>query len=422
MKHLDCIAGFVLLAVLLIGGPFALATNMLYIRLLLGLALGYILSRSYTGFAGSVNRAYKTGSTSLMRTMMFMFVITAIANMAFLVLAPDIKAYDLWINPINLGLLLGGLLFGLGMSFSSCCASGVLTDLATDAPRAGVTLIFFCLGVFVGFPVQATASWVKDSWFTSSTGAKFANGVFMPDWFKWDGLNGYLGAIILTIIFAGIVVWLSYRYEKMRRNNKTYVGVPSERVQENAPKQDIAEFAVGSEKNYYALFVKPWTLKQGAIGMMMVFVLLMGLTKSGWGASTPYGFWFGKVLNLVGVSADSLANFTHQAPAVFSNPWLSNPVTVQNFGIFLGAVFFILSSGLFKETMGAIPRLTGKSTVMYIIGGFTMGFGTRLANGCNVGALYSPIAEFSLSGWIFLIVLVLGAIGGNRIAKRVYGY
>jgi uncharacterized protein len=45
------------------------------------------------------------------------------------------------------------------MSFSSCCATGVLTDLVTGLPRAFITLIFFGIGVFLGFPVQKTASW-----------------------------------------------------------------------------------------------------------------------------------------------------------------------------------------------------------------------------------------------------------------------
>ena len=48
-----------------------------------------------------------------------------------------------------------------------------------------------------------------------------------------------------------------------------------------------------------------------------------------------------------------------------------------------------------------------------------MGFGTRLSNGCNVGALYTPIANFSLSGWIFLVFLVLGEIFGNIIYKKI---
>ena len=418
MKKWDRILGFILLAILLITGQLWLPSNMHFVRLILGLGLGYILSRSYTGFAGSVNRLYTNGSSKLMTTMMFMFVITAIANVAFLLFTPDITSYSLWINPINIGLLIGGVLFGIGMSFSSCCASGVLTDLATDAPRAGLTLIFFCLGVFVGFPFQVQ-SWVTKSWISSSTGKKFAQGVYLPDLFKWDGLNGYLGAIILTILIASIISLIAYRYEKRRKQNGTYHNIPSELSQDNSNQYDTTEFGL-NEHTYNYFFQKPWTLKQGAVGMAIIFVLMMGLTKSGWGASTPYGFWFGKVLNIFGVSASSLASFTHQAPEVFSAPFLNNPVTVQNVGIFLGAVIFILTSGLFKQTIHSVSSLTVKSSLMFSIGGFVMGFGTRLSNGCNVGALYSPIAQFSVSGWIFFVVLVLGGIIGNSIAKKVY--
>jgi uncharacterized protein len=56
---------------------------MLFFRLLIGVGLGYALSRSYTGFAGSVNRAFRTGSTKLMRTLMLMFFMTALLTTAF---------------------------------------------------------------------------------------------------------------------------------------------------------------------------------------------------------------------------------------------------------------------------------------------------------------------------------------------------
>lgn len=179
---------------------------------------------------------------------------------------------------------------------------------------------------------------------------------------------------------------------------------------------------MGSESTYNVLFKKPWTLKQGAVGMTIIFVLMMGLTKSGWGASTPYGFWFGKVLNIFGVSATSLSNFTHQPAAVYSGPFLANGVTVQNLGIFLGAIIFIFTAGLFKQTMHSVSTLNFKSASLFALGGFTMGFGTRLSNGCNVGALYTPIAQFSVSGWIFLAALVLGGIIGNKLSKTIYGY
>lgn len=38
-----------------------------------------------------------------------------------------------------------------------------------------------------------------------------------------------------------------------------------------------------------------------------------------------------------------------------------------------------------------------------------MGFGARMANGCNIGALFSGLSVGSLSGWVFGIFLVLGS-------------
>ena len=410
--------GFILLAVLLLSGVSVLPDNALYFRLIMGLAFGYTLSRAYTGFAGSINRAYKFGSTQLMRTMMLMFVMTAVTTFGILVFTEDISAYTLWINPINLGLLAGGLLFGFGMSFSSCCATGVMTDLVTDLPRAGVTTIFFMLGVFLGFPLQSTQTWVSKSWFTSETGKLFSQGVFLPDFFKWDGLNGYLGALILTIILAAIVVFASYKYEQHRKKSHTYHGVLSERAQAKQEQMDIENFSLKNQSTYDYIFKKPWTLQQGAFILTILFLLLMVATKSGWGASTPYGIWFGKLLTVFGVSAESVASFTHQSAETFSAPFLANGVTVQNLGIIFGALLYVLTSGMFMETLRGFTHLDGKHVFFYGLGGLTMGFGTRLANGCNVGALYSPIAQFSLSGWIFLIVLVIGGIIGNRVAQR----
>ena len=48
-----------------------------------------------------------------------------------------------------------------------------------------------------------------------------------------------------------------------------------------------------------------------------------------------------------------------------------------------------------------------------------MSIGTRFGNGCNAGALYTPISHFSLSGWVYLVVVTSGGIIGNWILKRV---
>ncbi|WP_411024352.1 hypothetical protein, partial [Salmonella sp. s58760] len=111
-------------------------------------------------------------------------------------------------------------------------ASGVLTDLVTALPRGLITLVFFCFGVFIGFPVQNSASWITQSWFTSEVGSKLYGGVYLPDMFKFDGLGGYLGALMCTGLLCGIVIWLSYRYENKRKQAGTYTGHFGEKIQD----------------------------------------------------------------------------------------------------------------------------------------------------------------------------------------------
>lgn len=418
MKKTEQILGFAALIIILILGETFLKPDMLF-RLVIGMGLGYSLTRAYTGFAGSVNRAFNTGSTKLMRTLMFMFFISCVLVTAFL-FKGDPAEYDLWVNPINLGLLLGGLLFGFGMAFSCCCASGVLTDLVTGLPRAFTTLVFFCIGVYLGFPIQNTAAWVKKSWFVTPIGKKTSGGVFLPDLFKWDGFNGYLGALLLTALFCGIVVYIAYSYERSRKVKNTYTGVGTEKMQDEVEKFDSKDFELLSETTYNHIFAKPWTLKQGAVAISILFTILMGVTKAGWGASTPYGIWFGKLLMVFGVSPQSVAAFAKMKPAPYIQPFFQNAVSVQNVGIILGTAVYLLTAGIFKKTFLSEMHISFREVLLYALGGITMGFGTRLSNGCNVGALYTPIANFSLSGWIFLIFLVLGGIAGNMFAKKLF--
>ncbi|MBU8564987.1 YeeE/YedE family protein [Virgibacillus pantothenticus] len=419
LQKIEYVLGIAAIFFVLILGNVLLKTDMLFFRLLIGTGLGYTLTRAYTGFAGSINRAYKTGSTKLLRAMALMFFITTLATTTFL-LYSNPASYDLWINPINLGLIAGGLLFGFGMAFSSCCASGVLTDLATGFPRALITLLFFGMGIFIGFPIQHTASWITNSWFTTSVGNQLQGGVFLPDLFKWDGLGGYLGAILTTALFCGITVYLAYRYERKRKQQNRYIEHETEKMQELPNKFDSKDCKLFSQETYNRIFIKPWTLKQGAIVISILFVLLMGVTKAGWGASTPFGIWFGKLLMFLGVSPESIASFTKMSAEPFVLPFFEHPISVQNFGILVGTIIYLLTAGKMKTMFLEGAHIRKKEAALFALGGITMGLGTRLANGCNVGALFTPIANYSLSGWIFFLFLALGGIVGNMLAKRLF--
>jgi len=419
MKNFEKVLGFIAIIIVLAAAKFWLKTDLLFFRLLAGSGLGYALARAYTGFAGSVNRAYRTGSTKLMRTMLFMFFITAVLMTAFL-FGKDPASYNLWIKPINIGLILGGFLFGFGMSISVCCASGVLTDLPQALPRAFTTLIFFMIGVFVGFPVQFTSSWVQESWFSTYIGYRTMDGVFLPDLFQGDGFEGYLGALILFGAICLLFTFLSYYYEKRQKKSGKYTGLEIENIQENLEPMDLKNFKLLSKDTYYHLFEKPWTLKQGAIALTVIVTIMMGVTGYGWGVSQAYGIWFGKILMLFGISAEAIGEFTQLSAQNFVTPFFEHQTSVQNFGILVGAIAYLLTAGKFMEFFSSELKINKKQVLMYSLGGLTMGFGTRVAQGCNVGALYTPISNFSLSGWVFLIFMIIGGVISNKFSEKVF--
>ena len=377
--------GFIVLTLVLGIGYFFLANSSLFFRLAIGLSLGFALVWASMGFAGSVNKLTRLGSAQLVKALMLMFILTAILNISLLYNHSD--DYNLGVFPINFGLILGGLMFGFGMALSSCCATGSLTDLASGFSRATITVFFFAMGVFLGFPIQNTALWLKTSWISSQSGAYFKGGVYLPDLFLFDGFNGYLGATILSILFALFVVYLASKYENKRNNTTKTQALPTR-------------------------------MKISVVVISIIFFILLYNTQKGWSATTAFGLWFANIVMLFGVSSENIAEFTHKSVEFFNTSIFENSTSVQNFGIIFGSVLVLLFSNSFNSKFIAGLKITPKGFMTFAFGGFIMGFGTRLSNGCNVGALYTPIAEFSLSGWVYLVVVATGGLAGNYILKN----
>ena len=404
MIRIQSITGFALLALVIALGYTQLQNQGLFFRLLIGLGFGYALVRASMGFAGGVNKLTRSGSTTLVKALMGMFVLTALFNTSLLYNSTD--SYNLSIFPINTGLIIGGLMFGFGMAFSSCCATGSLTDLASSFSRAAVTIFFFAMGVFLGFYTQNTASWIKQSWLTSETGSYAKGGVYLPDLFRFDGFNGYLGAMLLSAILAIIVVKLAQKYEKNYNKKNNISTTPTK--EENRAKLF----------SYKAIFIQAWKMKVSVVIIAVLFFILLDNTQKGWSATTSFGLWFANMLMIFGISADTLSVFTSKPIEFFTTPILEHSTSIQNFGIVLGAVFALLLAGSFNNKFINGLKITPKGFFTYAFGGLVMGLGTRLSNGCNVGALYTPIAEFSLSGWVYLIVVVMGGLAGNFVLKN----
>jgi hypothetical protein len=56
-----------------------------------------------------------------------------------------------------------------------------------------------------------------------------------------------------------------------------------------------------------------------------------------------------------------------------------------------------------------------RSLVAAVVGGLLLGYGARLAYGCNIGAYFSGIVSGSLHGWLWLVAAFAGNVIGTRL-------
>lgn len=89
----------------------------------------------------------------------------------------------------------------------------------------------------------------------------------------------------------------------------------------------------------------------------------------------------------------------------FEKYGLKKSQPIQNIGIVAGAMIAFLMAGRFSMKF----KMRFSDFMGYAVGGALMGLGARMARGCNIGALYSSITNFSLHGYIFMFFLILGA-------------
>jgi uncharacterized membrane protein YedE/YeeE len=83
----------------------------------------------------------------------------------------------------------------------------------------------------------------------------------------------------------------------------------------------------------------------------------------------------------------------------------------MDIGIMLGALLAAMLAGRFAP----VWRASGKSVAAAVVGGVLLGYGSRIAYGCNIGAYFSGIASGSLHGWLWLVAAFAGNIAGTGL-------
>lgn len=415
MKKNQFIAGILVIILFLVFANYLSARNAtLPVQLIIGLMLGYVFTRSRFGFAGGVRKTYFTGDGALAKAIILLFLLTIIATAGIHYTAfnkgalpnfaagPDdmIIPGTNFVQKANLNVFLGGLIFGIGMIFGGCCASGTLTDVGEGEARALLVLPFFGFGGIIGSllgPImKADGSVFKE------VGVL----LYFPDKF------GYVGTVVIYAVLFALLYAFIRSYEDKRKSQNTYKAEVYEDWQ--LPLEHEGKFKLFSYATYHKIFVERWSFTVAAFLVALLYTFIMNTTGTGWGVSGPYALWAIWGLEKVGV--------TFTAPALqgqvetVAKGLMNNGVSLRNIGIMGGALIGVLLAGRFRFN----TKMSVKEALTYAFGGLMMGIGASISGGCNAGALYSGLVNFSLSGWLFLVAMVIGGVLGSKLYMAVF--
>lgn len=349
-----------------------LATPRLALLLLLGVALGVTLQHGAFGFTSAYRRFLLRRETPALQAQLLML---ATATLLF---APFLSEGEFlgrglvgaW-APAGLQVATGAFLFGIGMQLGDGCGSGTLYKAGSGAPRMMITLIAFCAGSF----------WAS---------------LHMGQWQALPSLQtqslaeplGYPLAVILQLGFIGLLALALRRW-----------GVQP------------AASSAQPQRTWRQLLTGPWTLPAAALALALLNLATLLSAGHPWTITWAFTLWGAKVALLFGWDPATAPfwNGPFQQSALQGN-LLHDVTSVMDIGVLLGALG---AAGLGSRFMPSF-HIPLRSLVAAILGGILMGYGARIAYGCNIGAFFSGVASLSLHGWLWIICALLGSALGVR--------
>ncbi|PSL50601.1 sulfur transporter [Salsuginibacillus halophilus] len=194
---------------------------------------------------------------------------------------------------------------------------------------------------------------------------------------------GFLGAWALqAFIFAAVIV-ITLVYQKKKR--------PPEVT------------AIPTESGIRRLFRGSWPLWIAALLLALLNAVTLMVRGEPWGITSAFALWGTKVIEFFGVDAASWGFWADNQEPLQQSVFLDS-TSVMNFGIITGAFIASAAGGLF-----ALKKVPMKTAAASLIGGLMMGYGARLAFGCNIGAYFGGIASFSIHGWLWAVMALAGS-------------
>ncbi|MEE9314147.1 MAG: YeeE/YedE family protein [Rhizobiaceae bacterium] len=334
----------------------------------IGLFAGFALYHAAFGFTAGWRRIVTERRGNGIRAQMLLILIACALSYPLIAYG---KTWNLgewnmrsgaFVFPFGVGSAFGAFVFGAGMQLGGGCASGTLFTAGGGSTRMMITLASFVTGSVFG-----------------TAHLKFWNG--LPRFSAFSTIKNYGPgvAFAMTALFVGLVVIWSIRREK------------------------AAHGELETPRETGSLLTGPWSLALGALALVVVSVGTILTLGRPWGITSGFVQWGAKFYSMLGADM-GVATFWH-AKINVSRSIFSNSTSIMNMGIILGA---LLAAGLASK-FKPILAIGWKGLATAVIGGLMMGYGARLASGCNIGAYLAGIVSGSAHGWFWGVFAFIGS-------------
>ena len=367
---------WVALALLAVGAVYLLQTVSLRQSALwlIGALLGVALYHASFGFtqAWRVFVADRRGAG--LRAQMFMLALGVL--LFFPVLSQGTlfgQPVSGFVSPPGVSVVLGAFLFGIGMQLGGGCASGTLFAVGGGNTRMLVTLLFFIIG-----SVIATAQF--DWW---SNLPALAPTSLVKSW-------GLGTALVANLAVFAFIAWFTTWLEKRRHGQ-------------------LISFASRTARPG-SFLQGPWPLLWGGVALVLLNFATLALAGRPWGITSAFALWGAKAYDAVGGDVATWSYWVKQQ-ASLNAPLRQDVTTVMDIGLMLGALAAAAAAGKFAP----IWKVPARSLVGAVVGGLLLGYGARLAFGCNIGAYFSGILSGSLHAWMWLPAAFAGSALGVQL-------
>ena len=335
----------------------------------IGIGFGLALQGYGFGFAGGWRKFILQKDASGVVSHMLLIGLAALLSLPLLTLYPEELVGA--VAPLSWSLLIGAFVFGIAMQLADGCGSGSLHKAGTGNSYSWAVLPGFIAGSFWGASHQS--AWLS------------LGGPFGAEPIDLLSRLGLYGGLVLTLILC-LLVSLGFRWQAKKA----------------AGRQGTATDGAWLSSN----------LVKAAVVVGILYAVHLMVAGQPWGIVYGLGLWGAKLA--VGFGADLSHNaFWGVAPHAerIVEPVLWDITTLTNLGLLFGTMAAARWSAQSNER---IP-LGLRTLLVGLLAGLVLGYSSRIAFGCNIGAFLGGAASASLHGWAWFAMAFLGSILGVRL-------